>query len=190
MADIGIDYDEPIYPWMEAQHRLCIAAGLALPDSPVPSTWYVYDEYNCSPDAWYEVLGQGAIDGTLYTDPVDPVTIKQMYRLKDAGHRIHIVTTRGALQHGARIRALTHEQIEREGIPHDAITFTTQKGLIHVDYALDDHPKNLADWTNSCPNLFLLDTSHNQAYSGPVPRVFSMEEFVDNILIRESQEDW
>lgn len=179
---IGIDYDEIIYQWMRAQHRLCIDAGLALPDSPIPSNWFVYDEYKCSPEAWYKVLGDGAVDGSLYQDPVDPEVIEQLQRLKDAGHMIHIVTSRGALQHGSRIRCLTHEQLEREKIPHDAITFTRKKGLIPCDYALDDSPEYLTDWADSCPNPYLLTVPHNYGYEGSIPRVGSLKEFVDRVL--------
>lgn len=183
--DIGIDVDEPIYPWLDAQHVLC-SRVLGLPESMTPPTWHPYETYGISVEEWYEILAQGALDGSLYDGEIQPGSVEQLHRLKDAGHRVHLVTTRGAFTHGHLIRAHTHAMIDKHKIPHDAITFTLDKSMVATDWSLDDLPKNVdAFFRGRRPEErgehVLLSLPHNRETEGYF-RVNSLKEFVDMVL--------
>lgn len=192
----GIDIDEPIYPWMQQAHLLCIREGLAERGSPCPSRWDPFMEYPGPPDLqqWFDVLAVGAIDGSLYEAEPDHNAIKQLKRIRKDGHFIHLVTTRGVFVHGDLIRSYTHKMLAKYDIPHDSISFASDKSWFKFDYWLDDHPKNVEALHAADQTAFLLRVPHNEWYTPSYPYqdcvVGSVKEFVDVVYMHEKRGGW
>jgi hypothetical protein len=123
-----------------------------------------------------------------------------MRRLKDAGHRNHILTARGFMAHGDYIRSATYTQIQNNDVPVDTVTFDMDKvnGMITAlggwtspdarpsfDYAIDDGPHNYEALDRAGVNVILLEVPHNKQWrlDNPDARtVPSVDAFVDLIL--------
>lgn len=187
---IGWDYDEPIHPWYDLAHQASLDAGIALPEHE-PTSWAPNETYGCSLEEWVAVLDNEVLkeEGGMYRAPLDQGVKWQLHRLAMLGFENHIVTARGSFGvHGDRVRAITSEQIEREGLPVTSVTFNKNKSEVvnslGLDYFIDDAPHNYEDLVaNTSAEIYLLDERWNQDLVVPEGRrLFSIEEYVDIIL--------
>lgn len=189
---VGIDFDEPIYPWFNYAHKVSVTAGLATASMPVPTVWDPHTVYGVPRDRWLEVLDAEVEKGTegMYAWPCDPNAIKAIRRLYTSGYEVHIVTARGSFgSKGHLIRELTKRQLLVEQIPHTALHFAPDKEEAlrqnGIHYHLDDRPKHYAEAFEAGATPFLYSMPWNVKY--PVPsaqRVHSLDEFVDLIIDR------
>jgi hypothetical protein len=188
---IGVDYDEPMYPWYDYAHDVSVAAGLTSPDAPPPTRWDPHSHYGCTQQEWYDVLNaevRKGLDG-MYGRPLKPGVVEDMQRLYDEipGVLVHIVTARGQFgEEGKMIQELTRAQIASSGLPHDSLHFTPKKAPVvrrlGISKFVDDGPHNYED-LQFITDTFLYDERWNQHV--PVPRarrVKSFGQFVDRVV--------
>jgi hypothetical protein len=191
--NVGIDYDEPIFDWYDEAHNVCLAAGVADPDAPPPTTWDPSSHYGITLEEWYEVLDKEILRGMegMYGLPLRPERVEQVRRLYTLGYGVHIITARG--QFGKRtemIKRLTRGQIVRSNMPYDSLTFAYDKAdsarRLNLDYFLDDGPRNFDGVQPVVPQgTYLLTKPWNIDHPvDPWYRMDSLEDFVDLVVNR------
>jgi len=203
--DIMYDYDDIVVEMVPALHRKAFELGLHDNSVPHLSTWAGHEQYECEEDAWWAVFDHLMTDGWYYNTPAAEGIKLGMHRLKAAGHRIHILTARGFMNHAEEIRKATYKNIEMLELPVDTITFNRNKvegmaqamrpttqtlspGYISVkkfDYAIDDGAHNYEDLDAAGVNVYLLELPHNKEYRDNHPEartVPTVDTFVDMIL--------
>lgn len=203
--DIMYDYDDVIVGMVPALHAKAHELGLHDNSVPTLSTWAGHEQYGCKEDEWWAVFDHLMSDGWYYNTPAVEGVKLDMHRLKAAGHRIHILTARGFMNHAEEIRKATYKNIEMLELPVDTITFNRNKveGMAQAmrstmqslggnyvsvkkfDYAIDDGAHNYEDLDAAGVNVYLLELPHNQSYRDNHPEartVPSVGAFVDMIL--------
>jgi 5'(3')-deoxyribonucleotidase len=181
---VGIDIDDVLYPWFDVAHRLSERAGIT--NGVTPTSWKASEDYGCDDDTWYAVLAEATVSGELYDAPPFDDACHQLDRLHAGGHRIHLVTARGFMQHGDLIREHTIRWLRRWSIPHDSLTFTKDKRTVATDVFLDDAPHNY-DQLLGHTEVWLLHARHNAAACEDRKTAASLKEFIDAVLIRAAR---
>lgn len=176
---VGVDIDDVIFPWYARAHQLCVKAGIT--NGVSPTTWSPHEEYGCTLQDWLDVMECGTLDDTLYSGAPYPGAIDALWRLRGAGHSIHLVTARGFFVLGRMIREQTINWLDDYGVPHDTLTFTKDKTIVRADVFVDDSAKNVAELVAAGMSTWMVNQPHN-ATAIHSPRVNHVSEFVDAIL--------
>lgn len=198
--DIMYDYDDIVVEMVPALHQK--AHELGLHDNSIPhlSTWAGHEQYECKEEEWWGVFDHLMADGWYYNTPAAAGIKDDMDRLKAAGHRIHIVTARGFMNHADEIRKATHKNIELLELPVDTVTFNRDKveGMISAlggwtppdarptfDWAIDDGAHNYEHLDAAGVNVWLREVPHNAQWCLDHPdarTVPDVHTFVEMIL--------
>lgn len=182
MARIGVDIDEPVFPWIELAHAACEAAGIT--NGQQVTRWAMHEDYGVTSDVLWSVLNEAYHNGMLLTGPPINDAVNQLQRLRNAGHTVHLATARGV--EGPLATLIRHHTIlwlDREHIPHDTLTFSADKTIVQTDWFIDDGVHNY-DAVRPFTEVYLLNGPHNQ-FEDDRRRVDSLKEFVDIVLIAE-----
>lgn len=190
---VGFDIDDILLHTYPALHEVALKEGLT--NGVEPTSWYPYEEYGCSREAWTDALNKAAREGYLYRDiPPDECALRAIRELYFDGHEIHLITARGFLGEADIIAEHTEGWLLEYGVPHKSLSYSQTKGLdavrLGLDFFIDDNERNWRDvskalgWfsVNEVPRSFLLDRSWNrEVVTFPRERVQSVREFVDII---------
>ena len=198
--DIMFDIDDVIFPTMMSIHELAYEAGLHNND--VQPAWRGWEAYQCDEQVYWDLWSTFAASGGYTATPPIQEGAEAMRSLYLAGHRIHLVTARGFMNHADDIRAWTPQWVEEYALPWHTLTFAQDKvAAMHdvlkaapnpknpckrfFDYAIDDSPKNFEALWDAGVDAFLLNHPHNaewQWHRAYDHRVGSVTEFADMIL--------
>lgn len=186
---IGFDIDDVLLHTYPALHEVCVREGLT--NGVVPTSWYPYEEYGCSRDAWVEALGAAAREGYLYRDiPPDDDALRAMRELYFDGHEIHLITARGFLGEADIIAEHTEGWLVEYGVPHHSLSYSQTKGedavRLGLDYFLDDNEKNWRQVAATGTVSYLLDRTWNRDIGAGMFRVQSVRSFAD--IIKEASD--
>ena len=183
--DVGADIDDVLHPWGDTVHELCRLAGLH--DGSVTEwTWKMWESYGCTEEAWVDVITRAVMEGGLYDAPPIPGSVEPLRELAFAGHRIHLVTARGFLTNGDKIKEHTYEWVEEFAVPHKTLTFAKDKAQVArelgLDFFIDDGVHNFQELELGAPDTatYLLSAPHNRDFYTPF-RLETMQEFADII---------
>lgn len=191
--DVMFDIDDVLFPTMMSIHELAREAGYHNGD--VDPTWTGWEPYGIEPQAYWDLWSDFAVSGGyVSTEPIAEA-VEALRRLYFEGHRIHLVTARGFMNHASDIRRWTVGWLEEFALPWHSLTFSQDKVAaqwplelefgghreVFFDYAIDDHPKNVDALRGAGVNAYLLDHVHNKDHIAE-HRVASVDHFVDMIL--------
>jgi len=201
------DYDDIVVEMVPALHRKAFEMGLHDNSNPVLETWQGHLQYECEEEIWWSVFDELMKEGWYYNTPAAKGILEGMQRLKAAGHRIHILTARGFMQHADEIRKATYKNIEQLQLPVDTITFNKNKvqGMAEAlrngwvrdgeriispkfDFAIDDGQHNYEHLDDAGVRVYLLELPHNEEwrwYHPTARTVKSVDQYVD-IILKES----
>lgn len=181
---IVIDIDDVLYPWYDAAHKVCVAAGIT--NGVTPRTWSVFEEYGCTAEQWWATLRDATLDGTLYEAAPYDGALQGLWRLEAAGHHLHLVTARGTHTEDPDLRtcieAATHRWLAAWHFPYDSLTFSADKTVVPADFAVDDNVKNYDALEHAGAVSFLVDRPWNEPHDDGRRRVDSLATFATIIL--------
>jgi hypothetical protein len=189
---VGIDYDEPIFPWYDYAHGVSIEAGLTTPEADPPTGWDPTTTYGCTLDEWIAVLDAEVDKGEhgMYGMPPKHESLEAMNRFHKEYPNVElfIATARGSFgEKGEEIKRLTRLQVAQYHMPVEAVIFNKDKGQIVMDYDLDffldDRPGNWESAARAGSFSVLYDERWNQDVSTRL-RVHSLHEFLFNYVSR------
>jgi hypothetical protein len=186
--DIGVDVDEPLFPWYERAHEASIKFGLT-DGSFMPTSWAPHEEYAArhgravTVEDWWAALA-AALDW-MYDAPPQPEAADAIARLRAAGHRVHLITARGTRDSAIceTIQKHTWNWLLDYRVPADSLTFSKDKTVRHTDYFVDDSADNWVSLVKAGTRAYLFDAPWN-AHVVTRFRVNSVSEFADIILER------
>lgn len=189
---VGIDYDEPIFPWYDYAHDAAVAAGLVREDQDPPTRWDPHSHYGCSIEEWIEVIDNEVLKGPngMYGRPIKPGVAADLSRLIRRGAEVHIVTARGSFGSlGERIKELTVQQVISEKVPYTELHFANNKYQIikslGLDFFLDDRYDYYLDARKAGARSYLLDERWNRNERVFRPnRLYTTRQYVDLICRR------
>ncbi len=185
--DIMIDVDDCITPWFETVDAKCKELGLDRLNAGPCTNWAMWEHYGCTKEEWEDAVILATLDGLYTTIEPFPGAVQAINRLRWYGHRVHIVTARGFMANGDRIRDWTREYFDSFGIGYDTLTFSKNKARamdelgVHFDYAIDDGLHNVETLQSRGVRVFLQDAAHNRHVEHPL-RTLSLWHFVEKIL--------
>lgn len=174
MAELMIDIDDVLFPTMSSIHDLALKAGLH--DGTAKMAWAGWESYRlpdgqpCPPQIYWDLWSDFALSGG-YTDTAPiPGAAEALRWLRWEGHRLHLVTARGFMNHAEDIRRWTPQWLGEFAIPYDTLTFAKDKVGAQVDlgvrfdFAIDDSPSNYLALDKDGVEVYLLDHEHNEAH--------------------------
>jgi len=160
--DIGLDCDGVMYDFYQVlkdylvEHRGLDPAGLPLP----ATSWGHHEAWGLNLQEFLTACNESVDAGVMFRhgEPYEG-TVEAVNRLKDAGHRIHVITNRsfGSLSHHN-----TSDWLREHGIPFDSLIFAAKKGIVRPDIMLDDYEKNFFEMWDVDVETWLLDQPWNQ----------------------------
>lgn len=187
MKTIIWDLDDVLHPWYAAAHEASIRAGIAFIGSPLPTTWYPYEEYGVEAQAWFDALATATADGSLYGNAPVEGAVEVIEGFHELGYAQHFVTARGFMAHADAIREQTLLWVEEHfGSWYGELIFTREKGIAALElgatHAIDDNVSNCLDLHEAGVETYLADQTWNQDAPAFLHRVHSIDEFAAAVL--------
>jgi hypothetical protein len=179
---LGIDLDGVCYDFIGAyRHYLANHLGWNPRDCPEPTVWECYTQWNLDVADFVRILNEGVDAGVIFThgDPY-PGSRDALFRLRDAGHTLHVITDRNVGRPGAAQQA-TAAWLAQHDLPYDSLTFSADKTIVQTDAMIDDKIENYRALDKVGCWSYLLDRPWNQK-AGYYQRVADLGEFADRIL--------
>lgn len=163
---IGVDLDGPLYPFEYCLWDWCIKQGIREGAIPQTTTWNFFEEPGWDADLeWYKKITAEASEAghLFYSQDPHPGAVEGMYKLREHGHTLHIMTYRifpGAVNN-------TDRWLAKHNVPFDSLSFTKDKTLIPVDVMIEDNVDNAAALEDAGTIPVIVDRNWNQNWDGP-----------------------
>ncbi|MGW5267214.1 5' nucleotidase, NT5C type [Rhodococcus sp. NPDC003994] len=169
MATIGIDLDGVLYDFGTAiADYYSRAHGVRRDTLPAPTHWHFYRDWGLTDDDFRQLCNDAADARQLWERHIvhrdDNIALR---RLRDAGHRIHIITARDAGTDPAITRIATIQWLYWNDVPHDNITFSKDKTVVTTDWFLEDNVGNYDALDAAGSRPVLIDRAWNQDADHP-----------------------
>lgn len=166
--DIGIDLDGVVYSFVDAMRASVHAeTGRPLASMPAATCWHFYDtDWGMELSEFLAHFKTGINNGHIFAvgEPI-PGAIDGLTALAAAGHRLHLITDRGAPGDPAIALASTRAWLAEHSVPHTSLTISADKTVVpNLATFLDDRVENYEALEAAGMNPFLMDTSTNQGY--------------------------
>ena len=165
---LGVDLDEVVFSYLNGLRRAMEKEGITPPiDDP--------EFYSLFQSGWFESEEQfrlvhgRAVDDGLYTNlELIPEARKTLWELSHAGYKIDIITSRfvNPGQHHAVVTQ-TALALESNRIPHDNLSFLSDKSRYNTDCFIDDSPKNIMALQAAGKETITFNLRYNEGISGP-----------------------
>ncbi len=193
---VGIDYDEPMFPWYEYAHDAMISAGVVTQRCPLPKTWSPFEEYGLTLKEWVAVIDAEVEKGVegMYGRPLHMAAVQAVRALHRAGFEVHLITARGQFGSvGEKIKDLTRKQVREYKLPVTKVHFAKDKRAVirglGIKYFLDDRPNHYLEGEAGGAQTYLLDATWNEDFDVPLDRrVRSTAEFAGRVMEQEMWE--
>lgn len=173
--ELMVDIDEVIFPLGDSIHDLAHKAGLH--DGTQPwSNWSAWLQYGCEPDPYWDLWTDFAMAGGYLKTPPIEGRVEALRWAMWEGHKIHLVTARGFMNHADAIRDWTPKWLEEFGVPYHTLTYSQNKGQamaelgVVFDSAVDDSPKNFGHLADAGVDVYLQEHPHNASADIPAER--------------------
>lgn len=189
MARIGLDLDGVVYKFTLAFQKHVAKCKPELFSGDVnkeADVWDWFTGWGMSRDAFLAEMdcAVGNLDlfwnGELYENDIP----KQIRRLQDADHTVHVVTHRFSKKLPFTAEEGTRYWLPNRGIFPDSITFAKDKTSVPTDFFLEDNLDNYFALDRAGVRSILIDRPYNQEHPSNwrVERVQTFGEFVDIVL--------
>mgnify|MGYP001341109416 CR=1 FL=1 len=186
--NVALDLDGTLVDLVEAVNRLTqdepLGFRLSYRDW---SSWNMADNLEISHEEFISLLDKAWKKYYLTMKPLEPALSDAIKILKNAGHKVQVLSNRNIGTHSEALMWL-----ENNNIYYDSLTFNhsgPSKLEYPLDVLIDDNP-NLVEYMNEYPEkvLYLRDQIWNQNVSCPknVVRVKTVLEACKNILVSKS----
>lgn len=165
--DLMVDIDEVCMATVDHIHQIAFERGIHDGSQPM-RTWAGYEQYGVPEQVYWDLWSDFALDGGYLSSPPIEGAVEALREAYFEGHRIHLVTARGFMQHATDIRSWTQEWIADNAIPWHTIVFTRDKVAvqrdlaIRFDYSFDDSPKNTFALRADGVLAYLVNHPHNE----------------------------
>lgn len=185
MFDVGIDVDGVLHAFHQSFRHYVVINKIRTEEQcshPV-DRFNFYREWGISDDEFPEICNAGVDAGVIfdYGDPMEADASASLYRLRELGHRIHIITYRLFGTNGAS-KATTLRYLQRHDLIYDSIAFSKDKTVVPTDFFLEDQVANYDQLELAGCESYLINRPWNEMVDGDDRRrVSSISEFVDII---------
>jgi 5'(3')-deoxyribonucleotidase len=177
ILDIGVDLDECVYPFLDVlRHWIHQDTRRPLHTLPPPTDWSLPEQWGYQPDELHAIVARGVAAGVIFRSgsPI-PGALEALRQIADAGHRIHIVTARHAIDVDDVVEEDTRWWVKEYGLPHTSLTFSSDKSVVPTDVLIDDSPDNYAALEAAGSSPWFFDRPWNSGVQGR--RVHTWPEF-------------
>lgn len=192
--DVGVDLDGVVYDFVSAfveEARLQGAGNI--PKKAVARGWQFYRAWGITDEEFLTIYTRGVHSGRILWDGgLYPGTTEGWKALRDAGHRIHVLTDRRPPGAEDAAYAATCHWLTVNGLRPDSLTITADKTEI-LNLAVDpskvafieDKPENHAALTQAGVHAVLMHRSWNENAPGQrVPNLLTFAQIVNSLPLR------
>lgn len=185
MFDVGVDLDGVIHAFHDSFRHYVITSKIRTEEqcaAPVDEFTF-YRKWGISDAEFPEICHAGVDAGVIFShgDPMEGDANKSLYRLREMGHRIHIITYRMFGTNGAS-KQTTLRYLRSHDLIYDTISFSKDKTVIPTDFFIEDQVVNYDLLEAAGCESYLVNRPWNETVDGDHRRrVDSISEFVDII---------
>lgn len=175
------NFTDRFHPWFRVKHAF---------ETEIPwIDWHGHRKYGITDETFVEDLMEFAELGMFTDRPPYPGALDAAQRLQDAGHTNHVVTDRPAAAHDG-----TRQWLDNIGFAYDTLQFSRDKTVfMEISngpyYGIDDRIENVRNLRAAGVEALLLNWPWNEE-AIDLPRVYSLSEFVDEVLEMEESHDY
>lgn len=180
---IGIDIDGVLADYVAALRPVAAAHEmLELPEG-MPTTYRMVEPgWFTDGEQWLRTHHAWATAHVRTTPLLDDTAAGTMRSLRDAGHRVVIVTARGSgggiEPDDDHIQQETRAWLDENGLSHDHIYFASDKSTAEWDHLIEDSPGQLTRLHEIGRKVWRRDQPYNRATDlAHLPSAGSMSEF-------------
>lgn len=181
---VGYDLDGPGYRLLEAvkqfrHKRLGVPLG-SMP-LPLPAGSSVAEVWGVTLPELVSCINQGVNAGYIFRrgDPADGF-VRSVRDVYDAGHTVHIVTSRAFGAPGLAEKH-TREWLGEHGVPFHSLTFATDKTCLRPDLMVADRLGTYEALDAAGCQSWLLNRLWNQPWDDDRRRVETLAEFTEKV---------
>ena len=196
MFDVGIDADGVLYDFVGSFRHYVTSQGIRSEEQCTYvggmdffHQWFDADGMGISTEDFLEICHAGTDDGIIFYhgEPFNDAR-ESLQRLRDEGHKIHIITDRffGTDNYSHH---LTERWLDDHKVPYDSLTFSSDKTIITTDIMIEDKIENYDQLEQDGCYSILLDRPWNQEDDDRrrVSTLFEFSELVSWLTFVESQ---
>ncbi len=181
-----LDLDGCIYPWVEHMSILISSAQVvqysALELMGLHRSWNVWEDWGIPKEEFDHYWMAWVAEGIMYSGRIgdtriepNPGAREAMWKLKEEGWLIHIVTSRLHRQDlNEQVLTATSYWLRISGLPYDSLTFTEDKHNILGEAIVDDKIDHLIG--HPAPKRYQYPSQHTQSKSGEAYEALSADD--------------
>lgn len=160
---IGVDLDGVCHNFEHGVREYLIDHhGYDAQDLPDPTEWHFHKAWGITREHFESICNDGVDAGYVFLKGVPYAgTVEGLWRLREAGHSIHIVTARFFGRPGNAQRN-TMRWLTQHDVPFDTITFARDKTVVRTDYMIEDNIPNFDALQAAGTHAVLMDRPWNQ----------------------------
>lgn len=180
MARIGVDLDGVVYNFGDALREFVYRyENVERGTLPNPTSWEFYEvDWGWDLDKFMYYFTKGVDAGFIFVyGGAEAGAAKNIARLRDDGHSIHIITHRSVGTHSV---SNTGVWLKRAGIEYDELCFSKDKTTIPTDIFIEDNVENFLALEAVGTRAFIMDRLWNR-HLDTSHRVSSWDEFYERV---------
>lgn len=179
MARIALDIDDTLVPFVDPlREYLVYQHKVPRYTLPTPTKWCLHEQWGMSEHELWKLIDIGVDEDDLYRNtPPTPSDVRALHSLKEDGHTIHLVTARRGGSYGIT-ELSTACWLHENKIPFDSLTYTQDKSIVSVDYAIDDNLDNVSAYRSTGAVSVVFDQPWNR-HEDVGFRVLNLTDFAD-----------
>lgn len=182
-----VDIDGVVYPFDRALAEVAVVLfDRPLSEFPPAETWdFMYEQWRLTEQQYRDLYYAGVQEHRLFERGAPlPGSVEGWNRLRDTGHRVHVVTH----VEGAKAQAQRLRWLEEHGFRFDDITFTGNKAPIARNHlvrgcrvsSVDDLALNVERYREAGAESYVFDQPWNRRHRD-LPRVESLSDLAERL---------
>lgn len=142
--------------------------------------WNFFEEWpEWTKSDFWKFVKRGVAANVIFNTPPLRGAVEAVNAVKDAGHKVHIITARGWGDGVAE--AVSEKWFATHGFKYDSLTFSFDKTVVWTDMYVDDKPENIDALLDAGTDAYLLTRPWN-TYVKERKRVRSVGDFSRKVL--------
>lgn len=142
--------------------------------------WDFFDEWpDWTKSDFWKFVKRGVAAGIIFNTPPFRGAVGAVNSVKEAGHKVHIITARG--WGDGLAEQVSERWFNTCGFQYDSLTFSFDKTIVWTDMYVDDKPENIDSLLKVGTDAYLLSRPWNRDYTG-YKRVRSVGEYCRKVL--------
>jgi 5'(3')-deoxyribonucleotidase len=154
--DVGFDLDGVCYDFANSLRRYVATLGMTVPEYETTCWEFYKSDWGWTTEEFLKHCHDGADAGFVFCGPARPNAVEAMNKVKEMGHKVHIITDRAFGKTPSVSEENTRRWLDEHGFRYDTLTFSADKAIRKTDIFVEDKIENFEHlWLNGTPTWLI-----------------------------------